>query len=247
MAHAPWLVHAGARARHALRVDAGTNAMMRLHHFPLCPFSRKVRVALREKELVAELEEEQPWDGDPSFLELNPAGEVPVLLDDDLVIVDSSAITEYLEEAYPQHTLLGSSLEQRAETRRLVAWFDVKLNREVTDLLWRQKLLNRVKRAGTPSSEALRAGMANIRLHLDYIGFLYERGNWLAGEELTLADIAAAAHLSVLDYLGDVPWDRHPEAKDWYAKIKSRPSFRPLLQDRLTGFKPPAHYDDLDF
>ena len=84
----------------------------------------------------------------------------------------------------------------------------------------------------------MRAGLANIHLHLEYIAYLFERRNWLAGEALSLADIAAAAQLSVLDYLGDVPWDRHPGAKLWYSRIKSRPSFRPLLADRLPGLKP---------
>ena len=123
----------------------------------------------------------------------------------------------------------------------------MKFCREVTDLLWREKLLGRLKRNATPNSEAVRAGMVNMRAHLDYVAYLFERRNWLAGDALTLADLAAAAHLSVLDYQGDVLWERHPEAKEWYARIKSRPSFRPLLQDRLTGFKPPPHYDDLDF
>jgi glutathione S-transferase len=221
--------------------------MLRLHHVPLSPFCRKIRVALREKGLAAELVEEQPWEQKEEFLRLNPAGETPVLEDDGLVICDSQAIADYLEEAHPEPTLYGRSLEQRSETRRLVAWFDSKFCREVTDLLWREKLLKRLARRGTPSSEALRQGAANIRWHLQYIAWLFEDRRWLAGDELTMADIAAAAHLSVLDYLGDVPWETAPGARDWYAKIKSRPSFRPLLQDRLVGLKPPVHYDDLDF
>jgi glutathione S-transferase len=221
--------------------------MLQLVHFPVCPFSRKVRLALREKELAAELIEEQPWERREAFVQLNPAAEVPVLIDGAVVVADSGAITEYLEETRPEHGLLGATPVERAETRRLVAWFDVKFCREVTDLLWREKLLGRLKRNATPNSEAVRAGMVNMRAHLDYVAYLFERRNWLAGDALTLADLAAAAHLSVLDYQGDVLWERHPEAKEWYARIKSRPSFRPLLQDRLTGFKPPPHYDDLDF
>lgn len=221
--------------------------MLRLHHVPLSPFCRKIRVALREKGLAAELVEEQPWEQKEAFVALNPAGETPVLVDDDLVICDSQAIADYLEEAYPEPTLYGQSLEQRNETRRLVAWFDSKFCREVTDLLWREKLLKRLRRSGTPSSDAMRQGAANIREHLAYIAWLFEDRRWLAGDSLTMADITAAAHLSVLDYLGDVPWDKAPGARDWYAKIKSRPSFRPILQDRLVGLKPPLHYDDLDF
>lgn len=221
--------------------------MIRLHHVPLSPFCRKIRIALREKGLAAELVEVQPWERAEAFLALNPAAEAPVLVDEDLVVCDSQAIADYLEEAYPETTLYGKTIEQRNETRRLVAWFDSKFNREVTDLLWREKLLKRLRRQGTPSSEALRAGAANIRGHLGYIAWLFESRRWLAGDQLTMADIAAAAHLSVLDYMGDVPWDTAPGAKDWYAKIKSRPSFRPLLADRVVGMRPAPHYDDLDF
>jgi glutathione S-transferase len=221
--------------------------MLRLHHFPLCPFSRKVRVALLEKELLAEFVAVDPWQQPDEIVALNPAAEVPVLEDKGHILADSWAICEYLEEVRPEPRLLSRSPLERAEVRRLVAWFDVKFVREVTDLIWGEKLLKRVRDHDTPNSTAVRAGLANIHAHLDYIGFLFEGRNWLGGEQLSLADITAAAQISVLDYLGDVPWDRHPEAKLWYARIKSRPSFRPLLQDRLIGLKPASHYDDLDF
>lgn len=221
--------------------------MLRLHHFPLCPFSRKVRLVLAEKELTAELEPLEPWEQPELIAALNPAAEVPVLEDKGHVIADSWAICEYLEETRRESNLLGRTSQERAEVRRLVAWFDIKFVREVTDLIWGEKLLKRVRDREEPNSTAVRAGLANMHAHLDCIGFLFERRNWLAGEALSLADLAAAAQLSVLDYLGDVPWDKHPDAKLWYARIKSRRGFRPLLQDRLIGLKPAAHYDDLDF
>ena len=221
--------------------------MLRLHYFPVCPFCRKVRVALREKELAAELQVEEPWRRRPEFVPLNPAVEVPVLEDGPLVLADSTAICEYLEDAYPERPLLGRTVEERAETRRLVAWFDVKFNREVTDLLWREKLVKRLRANAVPNSAAVRAGLANLRGHLEYVAYLIERRNWLAGDGFSLADIAAAAHVSVVDYLGDVPWDDFPESKLWYARIKSRPSFRPVLLDRIVGIAPPLYYDDPDF
>jgi len=221
--------------------------MLRLYHFPLCPFSRKVRVLLWEKEIVAELLPLEPWAQAEEIAALNPALEVPVLVDRGQPIADSWVICEYLEETRREPGLLGATALERAEVRRLVAWFDVKFLREVTEPVWGEKLLKRVRDKETPNSAAVRAGLANIHAHLECIGFLFERRNWLAGEALSLADITAAAQLSVLDYLGDVPWDDHPEAKLWYARIKSRPSFRPLLQDRLMGLKPAPHYDNLDF
>ena len=221
--------------------------MLRLLHFPLGPFSRKVRVLLREKELEAGLEMVEPWCQREAVAALNPAAEVPLLLDADRVIVDSGVICEYLEEIRPEPRLLGLDPAERAEVRRLVAWFDLKFLREVTDLIWREKVLKFVTDRDTPISAAVRIGVANLHAHLAYIGFLFEQRNWLAGDRISLADIAAGAHLSVLDYLGDVPWEAHPGAKLWYARLKSRPSFRPLLADRLACLKPAAHYDDLDF
>jgi glutathione S-transferase len=225
----------------------GPAPSMRLFHVPLCPYCRKIRITLREKGLTAELIDLPPWEHADDFFRTNPALEVPVLEDRGTVVCDSQAIADYLQEAHPQTNLYGRSQAQRNETRRLVAWFDTKFAREVTDLLWREKLVKRWKREGFPRSEALREGAKNIRGHLAYIEYLYTSRKWLAGDELTMADIAAAAHLSVLDYLGDVPWADAPGAKEWYAKMKSRPSVRPLLMDRLTGLKPPEHYDDPDF
>jgi glutathione S-transferase len=207
-----------------------------------------VRVALGEKRLDFEMKVEKTWERSPVFLALNPAGTVPVLIEEDgTAICHSQAICEHLEREYPEVPLIGETPAERAEARRLVAWFDEKFAREVTDNLYREKMLKRFLGTGEPNSHAIRAGYQNIRYHLEYVGWLAERRKFLAGERFGLADIAAAAHLSTLDYLGDVPWDAYPRAKDWYARIKSRPSFRPILADHLPGSPPPAHYADLDF
>lgn len=218
-----------------------------LYHLPLSPFSRKVRLALAEKKLEFELRVERVWERRENFLALNPAGDVPVLVDGETILVDSVAICEFLEETQPEPRLHGHDALERAEVRRLVAWFDRKFNAEVTDNLVGEKVVKRLQRIGGPDTLAIRAGIMNIGYHLQYIGFLVERRNWLAGDELTFADLAAAAHLSCVDYLGDVPWAKHEEAKNWYARIKSRPSFRPLLADQIPGLLPAAVYANLDF
>lgn len=223
-------------------------AMRVLYHLALSPFCRKVRVALNEKGLEAALETERVWLRREEFLALNPAGQVPVLVDDEGVVVcDSQAICEYLEEVYPDRRLLGFDPVARAEVRRLIAWFDQKFHQEVTILVLYEKVNKQFAGEGVPASDAIRAGLSNIRYHLDYIGYLTERRRWLAGEEFSLADIAAAAHLSCLDYIGDVPWDAFEPAKNWYMRIKSRPSFRSVLADHVAGLPPPRHYADLDF
>jgi glutathione S-transferase len=222
--------------------------MRTLYHLWLHPYSRKVRVALAEKKLEFDLQIEKIWERRTEFLAMNPAGDVPVIIEPDgTTLANSMVICEYLEEVYPETNLIGTDPVQRAETRRLTGWFDVKFNREVTDNLIGEKLMKRFLKLGEPHGPSIRAGHANIHYHLDYIGFLMERRNWLAGDNFSLADIAAAAHLSSIDYIGDVPWEEHQAARDWYARVKSRPSFKPLLEDRIPGFAPADHYEDVDF
>jgi glutathione S-transferase len=222
--------------------------MRTLYHLWLSPFSRKIRLVLKEKTLDFEMAVERIWERRPEFLALNPAGEVPVLVEPDgTTLSDATAITEYLEEIYPERPLMGATPIERAETRRLVAWFDVKFNREVTVNLVEEKITKRFLGLGQPNSQAIRAGCQNIKHHLDYITYLMDRRSYLAGDSFGLADITAAAHLSSVDYLGDVPWEQHNGAKEWYARVKSRPSFRPLLADHIPGVAPPKHYADLDF
>jgi glutathione S-transferase len=223
--------------------------MRTLYHLLLCPFSRKVRIVLAEKKLAFEMVVEKVWEPRSEFLALNPANDVPVLVEPNgAVIADSTAICEYLDEVQPDPPLFGSDPLARAEVRRLVGWFDVKFNREVTINLVGEKLVKRqMGFPGGPDSRMIRAGYASIRDHMEYLGWLTERRRWLAGDVFSLADIAAAAHLSALDYIGDVPWESFSAAKDWYARVKSRPSFRPLLSDHLPGIPPPKHYADLDF
>jgi glutathione S-transferase len=220
-----------------------------LYHLPLSPYSRKVRLVLAEKRLPFDLKTEKVWERQPAYLELNPACTVPTLVEDTgLVIPDSRVICEYLEEAYPDVCLLPrNSMAERVETRRLVAWFDEKFWDEVArNLLW-EKTLKQMLKLGSPDANALRAGYANLKQHLQYIGWLAEHRSWLAGSNLTIADFAAAAMLSSLDFLGDVDWSASAAAKDWYARIKSRPSFRAILAERVNGMVPPPHYADLDF
>lgn len=218
--------------------------MRTLFHLWLHPFSRKVRIVLAEKQLDFDLQIEKIWERRTEFLALNPAGDVPVLIEKDgTTLANSQVICEYLDEVYNDTTIIGNDPVQKAETRRLISWFDVKFNREVTDNLVGEKLMKPYLKMGEPHGPSIRAGHANIHYHLDYIGFLTEKRAWLAGDNFSLADIAAAAHISCVDYIGDVPWEEHEAAREWYQKVKSRDSFKPLLEDRVPGFEPAGHYE----
>lgn len=221
--------------------------MIRLIHAPLSPFCRKVRLSLAEKKLEVELVEERYWEASMDFLRMNPAGKVPVLKIDGQTMSESSAICEYLEEAYPEPPLLPKGAVERQEVRRLVSWFDDKFHREVTEKLLYERVNKKITGSGYPDSTNVKAGAKAIKFHLDYMQWLLDQRRWLAGDAMTLADFSAAAHFSALDYISDVDWNRSNNVREWYAKIKSRPAFRSILADHVPGFPPPAHYADLDF
>jgi glutathione S-transferase len=221
--------------------------MIRLYHFPLSPYCRKVRLTLAEKKLEVELVEERYWEPSAEFLRRNPAGKVPVLKIDTRLMSESQAICEYLEEAYPAVPLMPRDADGRYEVRRLCAWFDDKFQAEVTSKLLHERINKKIMAQGYPDSKNVKFGAGRIKVHIDYLAGLLDQRRWLAGDVMTLADLTAAAHLSCLDYISDVDWNRSATVKDWYAKIKSRPSFRTLLADQVSGFPPPAHYADLDF
>jgi glutathione S-transferase len=231
-------------------------SMLTLFHHPLCPHSRYVRLILGEYAIVTRLVEERFWERREEFLLLNPAGELPVLMaDSGLPIPGAAIIAEYIEETRPASDggdrLLPAAAAERVEVRRLANWFNDKFHAETSGPLVTERVFKRHMTAkqggGPPDAEALRVARHNIRYHMAYIGWLVRTRDWLAGDRMSLADLAAAAHFSAADYLGDVPWNEDEAAKNWYVRVKSRPSFRPLLADTLAGLPPSKTYTDLDF
>ena len=222
--------------------------MWQLYQFPLCPFSRKVRLLMSEKGVGYELWRENPWERRDDFMRLNAAVRTPLLHDreKDLTLADSRAICEYFEEPVEKHQMIGGNAVARAEVRRLVALFDENFHEDVTGPLLLEKMKKRVILRQPPDSRALRQAMKLAHEHLYYIDYLLDRRPWLAGATMSLADLAAAAQVSVADYLGGIDWTGHDQARSWYAVMKSRPSFRPLLAERQDGIQPPDHYGDVD-
>lgn len=230
--------------------------MLTLIHHAFCPHSRFVRLALGELGVVPRLVEERVWERREEFLSLNPAGTTPVLLAEGLPPIPGAAIiAEYLDETmgggFGERRLLPRQSGPRIEVRRLMSWFSDKFFAEVSGPLTTERLYKRHMSpghgGGSPDTEAIRAARQNIRYHLAYIGWLVRTRDWLAGDRMTYADLAAAAHVSAADYMGDVPWKEDEAAKEWYARVKSRPTFRPLLTETLAGIPPSPTYANLDF
>lgn len=230
--------------------------MLTLFHHSFCPHSRFVRLALGEHGLSARLVEERAWERREEFLLLNPAGTTPVLVEEGHpAIPGAGIIAEFLDETrgheFGERRFLPRDVDQRVEVRRLMNWFNDKFFAEVSGPLTMERFYRRLLPVsgggGSPDTEVIRAARHNIRYHLAHIGWLVRTRDWLAGERLTYADLAAAAHLSAVDYLGDVPWKEDEAAKSWYARVKSRPSFRPLLAETIAGLPASETYANLDF
>lgn len=221
--------------------------MVLLVHHSLSPQSRKARLIMAEKKMLFVLKEEEPWNISPEIRKINPAGDLPILIFDGNVISGNYAVTEYLEESNAQYRLLPESPKERAEARRIMDWFDTKFYNEVYKYIVAEKIIKRFQLKQAPNSKVLKAGLNNLKFHMEYIDYLADRNNYLAGKNLTLADLTVAAHLSIIDYLGDISWSEYKNAKLWYAKIKSRPSFKDILKDNIRGITPSANYANLDF
>ncbi|MXP15794.1 glutathione S-transferase family protein [Altererythrobacter confluentis] len=222
--------------------------MWRLYQFPLCPFSRKVRLLLSEKGVPYELWRENPWDAGDEFWALNPAGRTPVLheADKNITLCDSRAICEYFEETVEKMPMINGTVASRAEIRRLVALFDENFYYDVTGPLLHERMKKRLILRQPPDSKALRQAMKMAHGHLDYMDYLIDTRPWLAGSTMSLADLTAAAQISVADYLGGIDWSGHEQTRGWYSVFKSRPSFRPLLSERMEVIQPPSHYGEID-
>lgn len=239
--------------------------MYRLYHYTLCPMSRAVRIAMMEKSVPFTAIVEQYWEKRDNFLRINKSGSVPFLAkkasndqsqdpsnNQHVLLSGINAILEYLEDKFDNIPLIFGDPEQRAEIRKMCDWFNIKFYNEVLGYVLTEKVIAFFKTKDFPDTTILGIASQNLSAHLDYIGYLIGNNGWIASKKFSIADVVAAAHISVLDYLGMIGWQKMNDGskaniRDWYSIIKSRPSFRTILQDSVGGFVPPAHYRELDF
>ena len=222
-----------------------------LFHFPFDPASRTVRLALGEARIEVAETVVRPWEPDCPLIGLNPSAMPPVLQIEQgrhrLTLCEASAVLGWIEDQQKSPLLVPADPGERAEARRLTAWFERRFSDEVNAVLLHERLEKPLLRLGPPEARALRDGRDALKSHLAMLEDLVAVRDWLAGRRLSQADLIAAAHLSVLDYFGEIPWQTWPALKTWYSKLKSRPCFRPLLADRFVGVPPSSWYADLDF
>lgn len=225
--------------------------MIQIYHYPLCPFSRILRIVLNENKVPFELIEECFWNRRQSFLQLNPAGQTPVMLHPEIKIpiAGNWAILEFLQDAYKCNIKdYKDDYDIKIYSRFLLDWFCNKFYNEVIKYIFNEKIIKVLTQNSSPNSNFIRAAKKNMLYHMDYITYLLKQsGYYILGERMSLIDYVIAAQLSTLDYLGDVPWERNELVKEWYALIKSRPSFREILNDEIPEINCSKHYRNIDF
>ena len=222
--------------------------MRTLYHYPLCAFSRLVRIYLKEKFLEHELVVEYPWNRKKVFSEYPLQSDIPTLLDKDGIVLEGwYAIIEHLEQIHKTKSFFGGTFREKAEARRITQLFNEFFFMDVTRQILFEKIMKKHTENRAPDSSCIRKGTASLKSYMEHISWLADHRNWLAGNEITIADMAAAAQISCVDYTGTIDWEQYPIAKDWYVRIKSRPSFREILDDRVPDMPPAKHYANLDF
>ncbi len=214
----------------------------------MCAASRAAKIILHEKNIKFHSINEPIWQRRLEFLKINPEGELPVIVDDkETKIIGYFSLAYYLEESLLENNLIGKNSFDRLEVRRICKWLNNKFYKEIIENIVEERVFKNLKGLGHPSSECLKAGRINLKNHENYFEWLLKNRSFLAGEFFSLADIAYSAYLSTLDYLGEIKWERINLTKKWYAKIKSRPSFRDILEEKLYIIPASKHYQNLDF
>ena len=225
--------------------------MRTLFSYALCPFSRKARLVLAEGKLDFDLQNEAIWKRREEFLDLNHTGEVPVMIsvinETPTTFTQSQAIAEYICESEGLTSLLPTDPLTKSHVRQKCLYYDNNLYKDVVHKIVYEKALKRQMGQGSLDSRILREGQQNLTAYLEHASWELENHDWICGQDLTLADLTLSAHLSCLDYFGAIPWESYPAVKDWYTRLKSRPSFRALLRDSVPGLSPAPHDGDLDF
>ncbi len=221
--------------------------MYKLYHYSLCPFSRMIRFILNEMQLEYILIEEKFWEYNEQFLQLNPAGTVPVMITKNGDALNHShLILDYLLETY-KPTFIFPEENSKLQTKKILLWYTEKFFLDCTKFFIQEKAVKYFHEKAQPNTNILGMARYNLGIHFDYTTYLLEQNTWLGGEKFSIADIAAATQFSSLDFLGEVQWSKIPQIKDWYSIVKSKPSFRPLLKERIAGILTPQHYTNLDF
>jgi glutathione S-transferase len=223
--------------------------MLTLYHHPVCPLSRQIRVFLKEAEMDFSMAREDYWLRRKEFLQINPAGNLPVIETDKFspTLIGTYSIIEYMNENFEDFYFMPKSFDDRAEVRKSISWFNDKFQREVSKILIDEKMIRLLMHAGGPRSSFIRAAKANLNQHFQLLSSALEKKSHISLEKISCADIVAASHISTVDYFGEINWDSWGVIKEWYSIIKSRPAFQTILQDRVAGFTPPKDYANLDF
>jgi glutathione S-transferase len=194
--------------------------MLRLYQHPLSTYARRVRIALFEKNIEAQLVEvDMPGRAHKRepYLSLNPYGRVPTLVDEDLVLYESTAILEYLEATHPQPSLLPADVKQRALVAMHMKLCDLQMTRPAGLIIFSKRFVTE----GAWRREEMAKAKQDVDKHLSIVDRQLEGKPYLVGDRYTLADLCYVPFVEFLPLLEVEP---RPNVKAWSERLLSRPS-----------------------
>lgn len=222
--------------------------MYTLWYHTSCPFSRQARAILTAMELRLQIRVVEYWKEDQAFAAVSDLCILPVLSRPDIGAVEGVyAIIEYLMCLSTHSHLFPRGTKVQCELRKLLSLINERFYFHVTKAVVDEKFIRLVLDLGCPSTARLRSASSRQSTYLSYFTYLVKERRFLVWDKISIADVALASHISVLDYFGSISWYRYPSLKEWYQVIKSLPYFRVLLEERLSSFTPPIYYKQLDF
>ncbi len=218
-----------------------------VHYHALCPFSKQFIVLLSELGLKYNIIKEDYWLKNPAFVRLSPWLELPVIIIDETIVTGIYPCLEYLIDLKKDSHLFGNDPQILVCIRQIINWFNQHCYYEVVKNIINEKLIKPDLKKEYTDSNILRASKTALHKHMMQLNAIISTQQYIVSESITYADISAASHFAVLDYFNEINWQNYPKIKDWYCLIKSRPSFRATLYEKVKGINPPKHYLELDF
>lgn len=187
--------------------------MLTLYDNPFSPFARKVRMVLRFKGLAFDSIDALAVTEHERLVEANPRAEVPVLVDDDVTVTDSTDIVDYLEDRYPDPAVLPGAPALRAKARRWQRLADSVLDAIIHDVsIWTWPTH---RRPDAPPPGLLETGRRELEWMLDELEGAIDASGWVC-DRLSIADFALFPHVSSLKPLGILLQEEaHPRLLRW--------------------------------
>lgn len=217
-----------------------------LHFFELCSLSRQVKLLLEEQNIPYNLISYTDWSKDFLGEKFSYLSQLPKISISDEIISGWYSVLFHLEEKTSVSSLLGKVSKEKNIIKQIISYMNDKFYNIVIYPLIKEKVISYINNI-SPDSREIRKARHQSSNFLKFIDKDLQQYHCLSHNDFSAADLIAASHISVLDYLNEIEWSQYNSLKTWYSIIKSRPSMKKILDGKIQGFVPPPHYQNPDF